>query len=188
MTLPHRHCPSCGRSFRSRRRSARFCSLECSAKGQRRPNRGGAPLKERVRQGIQIDDATGCWLWLKALNNQGYGQIRVGDRTELAHRVAYVAFIGPIPADRELDHKCRMPRCVNPDHLEPVTHAQNIVRGIGPSGARARLYAQTHCKRGHPLSGENIYRSQLRFGRRICRACRQLAWQRRKAKRTKGAA
>lgn len=67
---------------------------------------------------------SGCWLWIGPLNNKGYGTFN----RKYAHRVFYEQYKGPIPNDLELDHLCRNTACVNPDHLEPVTHAINLRR------------------------------------------------------------
>lgn len=69
----------------------------------------------------------------------------------------------------ELDHLCRNRRCCRPDHLEPVTHKENVLRGMAPSAINAR---KTHCKRGHEFTAENIYPSP--DGVRRCRECRRL--------------
>ena len=97
----------------------------------------------------------GCWMWT-GRQIKGYGQY--GSR--LAHRVAYLLLVGPIPDGLEIDHTCRRPLCVNPAHLEPVTRAEN---------QRRRSEAQTHCKHGHEFTPENTYR--MRHGGRKCRAC-----------------
>jgi hypothetical protein len=113
-----------------------------------------------------------CWLWGASLMGLGYAQF--WDPYEykpcLGHVFAYKAFVGPIPDGLHLDHLCRVRHCVNPAHLEPVTHAENVLRGEGISAVNAR---KTHCKHGHPLSGENLY---LRpDGGRQCRECRRQA-------------
>lgn len=72
------------------------------------------------------DPQTGCWLWQYSVSPQGYA--RWGKT--YAHRRVYEQLRGPIPAGLSLDHLCRVPRCVNPDHLEPVTHAENVRRGV----------------------------------------------------------
>ena len=87
-----------------------------------------------------------------------------------AHQWIYEQVIGTVPDGLELDHLCRTRNCVRPDHLEPVTHRENIVRSpITPMGINAR---KTECDRGHPLSGDNL---KIRpCGRRECRACARL--------------
>ena len=74
-------------------------------------------------------DRSGCWLWQGAINNRGYGQIRIRGRLWLAHRAHYERAHGPIPAGLVLDHLCRVHACVNPAHLEAVTDTQNKRRG-----------------------------------------------------------
>lgn len=100
------------------------------------------------------------------------------EKNTKAHRAAYELLIAPIPNDKVIDHLCRNPSCVNPDHLEVVTQRENILRGIGPSAIHAR---KTHCPRGHPYSGDNLYISPNR--QRRCRTCqRQCQIKRRKKK------
>ncbi len=78
---------------------------------------------------------SGCWLWLGELNSAGYGRIsqgnnKIGKRVRsLAHRVSYELAKGPVPEGFDLDHLCRVPCCINPDHLEPVTRSENNRRG-----------------------------------------------------------
>jgi HNH endonuclease len=73
---------------------------------------------------------TPCWVWQRSVQKgRGYGKITVGSKKLFAHRVVWERHKGPIPEGLELDHLCRNPPCVNPDHLEPVTHAINMKRG-----------------------------------------------------------
>ncbi len=109
-----------------------------------------------------------CHLWTASVQNKGYGQFRFGGTTRLAHVLAWVWRNGPVPAGLELDHLCRVRRCVNPKHLEAVTRAVNFRRGAR-AGALGRMHAaKTHCKRGHAYTPENTYE---RRGARECRAC-----------------
>jgi len=117
----------------------------------------------------KVNKTDTCWLWT-ACARGGYGQISAGGRSRKilsAHRVAYEMLVGPIPEGLDLDHLCRVTLCVNPKHLEPVTHRENLLRGESPSAKHAR---KTECLRGHPLSGANLYTDPK--GRRQCRICR----------------
>jgi hypothetical protein len=74
--------------------------------------------------------ATPCWVWQRGCNDKGYGLFRLHGKRYYAHRWFYEQRHGPSTAGTDLDHKCRITRCVNPDHLEPVSHAENMRRGI----------------------------------------------------------
>lgn len=122
---------------------------------------------------------SGCWIWIGSRNMQGYAVLnrypRGGKPKRLrAHIVGYQLYVGPVPKGLELDHKCRMRCCVNPAHLEPVTHAENVRRGAGAAHWRNL----THCKRGHPLSGDNVHINA--HGWRRCRTCSRIGYHRRK--------
>ena len=115
----------------------------------------------------KVDKSGECWIWTAHQYGRGYGGFRIDGRQEYAHRVAYRLVIGPIPDDLQLDHLCRNRRCVRPDHLEAVTVRENLLRGNGPTGERAR---QTHCKRGHLFDEKNTGTHSL-YGTRRCRRC-----------------
>ena len=116
---------------------------------------------------------SGCWLWTGALDPKGYSHVTVRGRTTRGHRLSFETHKGPIPAGLEIDHLCRTRCCVNPDHLEAVTHAENVARGdySGNGKDRSWYVPQTHCKRGHPLSGENLFVNPR--GARVCLECRR---------------
>ena len=103
----------------------------------------------------------GCWPWIGAVDGDGYGRFAMRS----AYRIAYEAVRGPVPVGLTLDHLCRNRECVNPDHLEPVTNRENILRGESPAAKHAR---QSHCLNGHSFDSANTYRWH---GQRICRAC-----------------
>lgn len=119
----------------------------------------------------------GCLLYTGTLNNRGYGQISVDGAPMLAHRAIYELTAGPIPDGMALDHTCHNQdascmggdsclhrRCINVEHLEPVTGAENTRRGK----SWAINGTKTHCPQGHPY---DITNTHLYDGRRYCRAC-----------------
>lgn len=111
-------------------------------------------------------DATGdCWLWTGYVQHNGYGQFCVKrGNNQMAHRIS-AAFVGRFPTDDlQVDHRCRVRRCVNPDHLQYVTPKVNVNRGIRP-----KTY-QTHCVNGHEFTDENTAHWPSKRGKR-CRIC-----------------
>jgi hypothetical protein len=74
-----------------------------------------------------------CWDWTGYKDEKGYGRIYKEGLNKYAHRYAYEHFVGPIPDNLEIDHLCRRRCCVNPEHLEAVTHRVNVARGTSPS-------------------------------------------------------
>lgn len=113
---------------------------------------------------------SGCWLWMGA-TQKGYGALTMGGKTVRAHRVSYEIHHGMICEGLELDHLCRTPCCINPDHLEPVTHRINMIRAGAGKKTGARHRAKTHCANGHPYDVTNTYIDSR--GHRACRACKR---------------
>ena len=110
-----------------------------------------------------------CWLWQVHLNTEGYGSIYKHGQRVKVHRFSYELFIGPIPAGLVLDHLCRRRNCVNPDHLEPVTNTENILRGASKIGEY--LNGRTHCDHGHALTPDNVYTGRRNW--QLCKTCRR---------------
>lgn len=125
---------------------------------------------EKVRQAPGPLE-TPCWLWVAAADPHGYG--RYGRPTRLAHRVSYESLVGSIKLPH-VDHLCRNPPCVNPEHLEPVTARENMIRGESPLADNAR---KTQCVWGHPFDTANT-RVVIRSGRLPSRECRECSRQR----------
>lgn len=126
----------------------------------------GARLPERFWMNVQTD-GSGCWLWVGRIDRDGYGEYSVNRHWRRAHRVAWQTLVGPIPDGLVIDHLCRVRRCVNPAHLEPVTNSENIRRGM----AGAHNLIKTHCPWGHPLEDGNLVTSDARRGGRNCLTC-----------------
>lgn len=139
--------------------------------------RYGDPLAVREIHGddlarfwSKVDKTARHWEWTGTIGSTGYGFFRTPEGQQLAHRYAWELLVGPIPESLTLDHireRCGLRSCVKvladkhgPAHLEPVTLAENVLRGDGVTAVNAR---KTHCPRGHPY--EHAY------GQRICREC-----------------
>lgn len=162
----------------------------CSMHWQRQRNNGTLELSEYGRNRkmsdedrfwAKVDKTDGCWLWKgQRFVSSGYGQFSVGGRARVAHKVAYQWLVGPVPDGLELDHLCRVRHCVNPSHLEAVTHQENTLRGVGPTAANA---LKTHCPAGHPYDEANTYVTPTRPTARYCRACTRLRNEARQASR-----
>ena len=130
---------------------------------------GGKPLEDRFWNKVV---PTGfCWYWSGAVTAAGYGLVRGTEgKGVFAHRVSYEFLVGKIPDGLEIDHLCRNTLCVNPDHLEPVTGAENRRRATA-----IKLLAG--CRKGHPWTAEN---TRFRRGLRECRECGRLRYHRNK--------
>ena len=119
---------------------------------------------------------SGCWQWTGSVDAGGYGRWA----GSYAHRFAYETLVGPIGAGLAIDHLCRNHGCVNPDHLEPVTWAENNRRKDSLMGTGAY---KTHCAQGHAYDAANTYVfTGYGYTKRTCRACNREA-QRRRAQR-----
>lgn len=130
-----------------------------------------------------------CWEWQRYISN-GYGRLGVGTKQYYAHRLSWVWSTGEEIGHNEdgkrlvIDHLCRNKKCVNPNHLEPVTDRENTwVRGEMVVAGRE----MTHCRKGHPFNDENTYHHERDGGaRRSCRTCINQANLRQRLKRQGG--
>jgi hypothetical protein len=124
-----------------------------------------------------VDRTGDCWLWTGPTTPNGYGTFRLpGKKPQVTHVIAYTHWKGPVPAGKQLDHRCHTDNvdtctppcqhrlCCNPDHLEPVTPAENTFRS---DHAERKV---THCPKGHRYTEDNTIR---RGGKRFCRSCDQ---------------
>lgn len=123
---------------------------------------------DRVFKSVEVV-IDSCWIWSGPLDKDGYARsIKIGSRSDgsrrfvRSHRFVYEQMVGPIPDGITIDHLCRNRCCLNPAHLEPVTGRENTQRGWRKN--------KTHCKHGHPLSGQNLIVNKN--GSRNCRECR----------------
>lgn len=119
-----RTCETCGTAFVAERAKRRYCSRRCSDADHLDDYRRLARHWREV--------PSGCWIWTGSSSSDGLGYgmcgVRTADgswKTSMAHRAVYEILNGPIPSEMHLDHLCRVPACVNPSHLEPVTPAEN---------------------------------------------------------------
>lgn len=136
-------------------------------------------IEVAILDGIEIDPASGCWVWMGPVDKGGYA--RCGSVWRI-HRNAYEIWVGPIPDGLTIDHTCHNAdetcpggicihrRCLNPGHMEPTPNAVNVMRGKGLFAEHAR---KTHCPRDHPYDESNTYVHHNRNGRpnRRCRQC-----------------
>ena len=118
-------------------------------------------VQERFEQKIKVDPISGCHVWTGYKDKKGYSFFRVSTSlTMRGHKFSFLQAKGEIPKGLEIDHLCRNRGCVNPDHLEAVTHRVNVERGFGVGVINA---AKMHCPIGHELTGDK--------GKRRCKIC-----------------
>lgn len=134
--------------------------------------RRGMPFEELInKNGPVVKPELGpCWLWMGSLGRNNYGRFWLNGRHVLAHKHSFLLTGRVIPEGYELDHLCRVHECVNPDHLEAVTHWENMRRSIVPQRTREFRALIKHCKRGHEFTPENTFRKSN--GGRGCRICK----------------
>ena len=125
----------------------------------------GVPLVDRLMYRTALMD-NGCWLWLGATNAKGYGHIRSVENGPLisVHRVAYELANGAVPEGLEVDHLCFERACLNPDHLEAISHTDNVRRG-----RHNQNHGKAECINGHAFDDANTSIDSL--GKRVCKTC-----------------
>lgn len=132
---------------------------------RRRPGYGVVPPTRRKGY-TRTED--GCWLYDGFKDRDGYGFLNTyidgRSSSQMAHRFFYELWVGPVPRDMELDHRCESKSCVNPQHLDIVTHDENMRRNAARS---------LRCRNGHLRSKHGVYVTHLSSGRvlRTCRTC-----------------
>jgi hypothetical protein len=169
-----RQCRACGADFQPTAGDMRYRRYRCPGCRVRSKLALSPQARERIfgpgrfTERARPEGATvsgNCWVWSGALDKKGYPVIGVSGLSSRAHNAAYVLAKGPLPEGMVLDHLCRVPACINPDHLEAVTNAVNVLRGGGFSAVNA---VKTHCVHGHEFTPENTYMGKLG---RACRKC-----------------
>jgi len=118
--------------------------------------------QEAARFASKSKKARDCLIWQGPLDKDGYGTFYLRRMNRRAHRVAWFSIHGDLPDDHVINHVCRNPSCVNPQHLQAITRSENVMRD---SGAITYINSQkTHCPAGHPY--DRIY-----SGQRYCSIC-----------------
>ncbi len=125
----------------------------------------------------KVEKTPTCWNWIggkRRTKKLYYGVFGITHsyhnyETVTAHRFAYQLIKGPIPEGKELDHLCKNTLCVNPDHLEPVTHRENIMRGLSP---KILGWGKPTCPQGHLFTEDNLAPYELSIGHRKCLICK----------------
>lgn len=127
------------------------------------------PFDRLMAEVSKPDGETGCWFSGLRPDSKGYAQVSDSSSGQVrmlrGHLVTYEEIVGPIPDGLELDHLCRVRACINPSHMEPVTHRENTMRGESAATVAA---ARTHCPSGHEYTGVRD-----RNGKRYCPTCRK---------------
>ena len=112
-----------------------------------------------------------CWVW-KGYLRKGYAHAQFDGRVQSIHKLLYEVCYGPVPEGLELDHLCRNRTCVNPEHLEAVTHVENMRRGAVKGGILWQPVSE--CPQGHPYSPDNTYVNKR--GTRVCLTCKRAGY------------
>lgn len=137
------------------------------------------PVDVRFWMNVDRSEPEVCWEWRgTSFVGMGYGVFQAFDE-QRAHRVAWVLTHGPIPKGMLVCHRCDNPPCCNPGHLFLGTDGDNMADMVAKGRNRNGGMSKTHCPKGHPLSGDNLYRYPATHrhpnGRRSCRICRREA-------------
>ena len=123
-----------------------------------------------------IGDDSECWRWGGTMRPHGYGTVSIGGATRGSHAVAFEMTKGAVPDGLEIDHLCHTRDCINPAHMEAVTHAENMRRRISTIGGGLGNSRKTHCIRGHPFDDMNTWQTVSAIGSpvRQCKKCHAL--------------
>lgn len=128
-------------------------------------------LPNRILDKIVRIPESGCWIWIGSLTGYGYGETWWNNTKHFVHVLMHKLFVGEVPKGFEVDHLCKVRCCCNPEHLEAVTHAENVKRSSSWHHVVNYHKAQTHCQRGHAWTEENTYVEPN--GKRRCLECKR---------------
>jgi hypothetical protein len=172
VTTDVRLCECGRRAILHRHTYCRACYERTRRNGQLTPVHN-LTAEQRFFAKVAGEDPLGCWRWTGSHDVAGYGAFHLDSTTtRRAHRWAFELLRGEIPDGLVLDHLCRVPACVNPWHLDPVTNAENARRGAG-------TYRDGVCKRGHTMADAKRNPN----GSRQCRTCLRAATRERSRRR-----
>lgn len=150
-----------------------LCACGCGGTTRGEYLFGHKTITERISRKLTVDPITGCWIHSVSPGNDGYARIHLKDGCAPIHRIVFQSCNGPIPDGMEIDHLCRNRACVRPDHLQLVTHRENVRRGVSRI---AKQMARSRCLRGHEFS-------KVTSRGRVCMECARLRHHLRKARR-----
>jgi hypothetical protein len=133
-------------------------------------------LPDRFWKYVAFSLGSDCWIWIGPRSSSyklWYPVFAINGFHFKSHRIMYQMTHGRITRKLEVHHECRNTMCVNPNHLKAVTGIVNRLLSNGVAGVNSR---KTHCKRGHPLSGDNLVQYSTPKPKRVCWTCQKM-WQ-----------
>jgi hypothetical protein len=168
-------CLECGSAFavspsRVTDGRGKFCSKSCGGKAAARIATANRPsLSERFWSHVDRRGPDECWRWTASVCPKGYARLRHEGRKRAAHQISWEIANGrPFPTGLFGCHKCDNPSCVNPAHIFPGTHGDNMRDASAKGRWSSQLKPGGRCGRGHLLSPENLSRTKTRLRCKVC--------------------